>query len=106
MQTNKDYILTQIKEIIKQRAPEAKVYLYGSRSRGTSKKHSDWDLLILLNKDHISHDTEQQITSPLYDLEFNTGEIISPMIYSQQEWYNKYRQTPYFKNVMRDGTLL
>ncbi len=106
MQKEERKILNQIKEIIKNRDPEAKVYLYGSRSRGTSSNDSDWDLLILLNKEQISPETEQKITWPLYDLEFDTGEIISPMIYSQREWNNKYRLTPFYRNVMRDGILL
>jgi len=99
-------ILNQIKEIIKAKEPLAKIYLYGSRSRGTAKKDSDWDLLILLNKENISNETEKEITNPLYDLEFDTGEVISPMIYSEKEWNTKYKVTPFYKNVMREGKLL
>ena len=106
MQSEKKEILNQIKDIVKKRDPGAKIYLYGSRSRGTFKSDSDWDLLILLDKDQITPDTEQQITYPLYDLEFDTGEIISPMVYTQSEWFNKYRLTPFFKNVMHEGILI
>jgi hypothetical protein len=49
---------------------------------------------------------EQGIASPLYDLEFDIGEVISPMIYSEKEWNSKYRFTPFYKNVMREGKLL
>jgi uncharacterized protein len=75
-------ILDLIKKIVTEQDPRAKIYLYGSRSRGTAKRNSDWDLLILLNKDTISQEDEQKIAYPLYDLEFDTGEVISPMIYS------------------------
>jgi uncharacterized protein len=99
-------ILNQIKQIVTEQEPRAKIYLYGSRSRGTAKNNSDWDLLILLNKDKISQEDEQKITYPLYDLEFDTGEVISPMIYSEKEWNTKYKITPFYQNVMREGKLL
>lgn len=99
-------ILNQIKKIVAEQDPRAKMYLYGSRSRGTAKRNSDWDLLILLNKDTISQEDEQKIAYPLYDLEFDTGEVISPMIYSEKEWNTKYKITPFYQNVIREGRLL
>jgi uncharacterized protein len=106
MKTSKTKILNQIKRIVKDKEPSAKIYLYGSRSRGTAKDNSDWDLLILLNKDDISNEVEREISYPLYDLEFDTGEVISPMIYSEKEWNSKYKVTPFYQNVMREGILL
>jgi uncharacterized protein len=88
MKNSESKILSQIKKIVTENEPRAKIYLYGSRSRGIAKSNSDWDLLILLNKDKISQEDEQKITYPLYDLEFDTGEVISPMIYSKMEWKN------------------
>lgn len=101
-----DNILQRIKYIILQRYPTAKIFLYGSRARGTDKSDSDWDLLILLDKDIISSEDEQNITSPLYDLEFEIGEVISPMVYSSKEWESKYKITSFYSNVMREGRLL
>jgi len=99
-------ILSQIKRIVREQEPTAKIYLYGSRSKGTARSDSDWDLLILLNRESISYEVEHGISSPLYDLEFDTGEVISPMIYSEKEWNSKYRFTPFYKNVMLEGKLL
>jgi len=106
MKTSEIKILNRIKKIVKDKEPSAKIYLYGSRSRGTSKEYSDWDLLILLNKDSITTETEKEITDPLYDLEFDTGEVISPMVYSEKEWNSKYKVTPFYQNVMKEGRLL
>lgn len=99
-------ILDEIKRIVNEKSPSAKIYLYGSRVRGTSKTNSDWDILILLNKDKITAEIEQEITYPLYDLEFETGEIISPMVYSEKEWNTKYKIASFFQNVMGEGLLL
>ena len=99
-------ILKAIKSLVEERDSSAKIYLYGSRAKGNAKKDSDWDLLILLNIDQITSEIENAITYPLYDLEFETGEIISPMIYSQKEWNTKYSITPFYKNVMKEGYLI
>jgi predicted nucleotidyltransferase len=99
-------IIAQIKRIVYTKFPSAKVYLYGSRIKGTANKDSDWDLLILLKEKNISAEIEDKITSPLYDLEFETGEIISPMVYSEDDWNNLYNITPFYKNVMKEGQLL
>lgn len=103
---NSEYILSEIKRIIKEKDSEAKVYLFGSRARGTANKQSDWDLLILLKNEKITPETEEEITFPLYDLEFETGELISPMVYSEKEWNTKYKITPFYHNIMREGKLL
>ena len=99
-------LIVQIKRIIKEKAPLAKVYLYGSRVRGTERDESDWDILILLSKDEVTNEIEEEITSPLYDLELDTGEVISPMIYSEKDWNTKYSVTPFYHNVMKEGRLL
>lgn len=103
---NQQNILKRIKEIVLDREPSAKVYLYGSRARGTMNRDSDWDLLILLNKDKITSAIEKNVTYPLYDLEFEIGEVISPIVYSETEWNTKHRVTPFYSNVMREGKLL
>jgi predicted nucleotidyltransferase len=99
------YILKEIKRIVLEQYPSAKIYLYGSRAKGSASKESDWDLLILLNKNKITTDIERSITYLLYDLEFETGELISPMIYAENEWNTKYRITPFYQNVMNEGQL-
>ncbi len=103
---NSDYILKEIKRLVTEKDSTAKIYLYGSRVRGTANKESDWDLLILLNKEKITPEIEKEITYPLYDLEFETGEVISPMVYSEREWNTKYKITPFYHTVMKEGKLL
>ena len=106
MEKSNDKILAQIKKIVRKQDPTAKIYLYGSRARGTANDNSDWDLLILLNRDNIPLELEQEITYPLYDLEFDTGKIISPIIYTKKDWNTKYKVTPFYHNVMNEGKQL
>jgi len=104
--TNRESILQKVKQIVIENEPDAKVYLYGSRARGKAKYDSDWDLLILIPKNPISPEDEKKITWPLYDFEFESGEVLSPMVYSEQDWFSKFSVTPFFKSVMKEGLLL
>lgn len=99
-------LLREIKKIIKAKEPLATIYLYGSRVRETAHRGSDWDVLVLLDKEVITPEIEEAITYPLYDLEFDTGEVISPMVYAEHEWHTKYSVTPFYRNVIREGKLL
>ena len=103
---NEIEILEGIKKIIMDKEPNAKIYLYGSRARGTAKPDSDWDILILLNRDKITDEIDKDISYSLYDLELEKDEIISPIIYTLNEWQTKYWVTPFYHNVMKEGKLL
>lgn len=99
-------ILNRIKATIHESEPSAKIYLYGSRARESASNESDWDILILIKRDKVTDQIEHKITDPLYDLEFETGEVISPMVYSEKEWDTKYSITSFYHNVMNEGKLL
>jgi predicted nucleotidyltransferase len=101
--TREENILKRIKSIILEKEPDARIILYGSRARGNPHPESDWDLLILLDKEIITFEIEKNISYSLYDLELEVGEVITPMIYSKKDWYSKYKVTPFYFNVMKEG---
>lgn len=93
-------IKKRIKEIINEIDPSAEVFLFGSRAKGKWNKESDWDVLILIDKEVIDLEEERKYTYPLYNLEFQISQIISPKVYSKQSWRTKYHTTPFYENVM------
>jgi uncharacterized protein len=99
-------ILREIKRIVLEKEPTAKIFLFGSRAKASEGKDSDWDLLILLDREKISQEIEISITYPIYDLEFDTGEIMNPLVYSEQEWNTRYSITPFYMNVMKESKRL
>lgn len=106
MNKKEEYILNQVKQIVEEKEPNAKIFFYGSRIKGTYKKDSDWDFLILLDKYKVPEAVSKNITSSLYDLEFDIGEVISPIIFTENDWNTKYKVTPFYKNVMSEGKIL
>jgi uncharacterized protein len=104
--TKKEKILQKIIKVVDENAPDSEVYLYGSQARGNNKQLSDWDLLILLNRPSISFDIETKFMNEFYDLELETGEVISPLIYSKIDWNTNYPITPLFENIKNEGVKL
>jgi len=102
---SKDEIIKRIKNKVHSIDPSAKVILYGSYARGDFNENSDIDLLILVDKKKITSEDERKLSYPLYDIEFDTGVIISPLVYSKKEWENR-RVTPFSENVNKEGIRL
>ncbi len=100
----KEKILQQIKSTVLSEEPGAALILYGSFARGDNRLSSDIDLLILLDKDKITYEDRKRISSPLYQIELESGILISPNFYSKKKWGK--RITPFFENVNREGIKL
>ena len=99
-------ILNEIKRIAKEVLPKGgQLILYGSRARNEVTEDSDWDLLILLDKPKIEHGDYDNVLYPFAALSWDVGEIISPIIYTKNEW-KKYSFTPFYKNIEEDGIVL
>ena len=99
-------LLSEIKKLVLQQDPYAEIILYGSHARGDYKSDSDMDILILVNKEKITREDEKRISYPLYDLEFATNQVISPLIRSKKIWFEKYPNTPLFINILKEGVRL
>lgn len=86
-------------------APLAHVILFGSRARGDARKDSDWDILILLDKDRITPEDMDTISYPIREFGWDIDEVLNPIMYTTQEWKAK-SFTPFYKNVMKEGVPL
>lgn len=106
MESHDNIILNQIKNVVKQTDPSAVAILYGSRATHKARADSDWDVLILLDKLTVSPQDEQIFRHNLYDLELETGEAISTLVYSANEWNTKLSVTPIYQAVKQNGIIL
>ncbi|WP_274972272.1 nucleotidyltransferase domain-containing protein [Bacteroides fluxus] len=99
-------LIDRLKYMIKSVSPDSQAILYGSEARGEAKQNSDIDILILVDKDVLSPVEEDVITAPIYDLEIETGTVISPIVMTRKAWDAAKRKTMFYYNVMKDGVLL
>jgi predicted nucleotidyltransferase len=104
--SRKEQILQMIIRVVNKTAPDSEVYLYGSQAKGNARKLSDWDLLILLNVPNVPFDFETKFMDEFYELELETGEIFSPLIYSKNDWNSNYSITPLYENIQKEGVKL
>ena len=84
-----------------------KVILYGSYARGDFNKNSDVDIMILadLSFEEIEN-YRDQISDIAYDIELNTGIILSPIIKNINLYNNRVKFIPFYKNVQKEGVVL
>lgn len=99
-------ILSRISNSVHASDPEAEVYLFGSRARGDYRPDSDWDLLVLVDSLKVTPEVEDNFRDKLYDIELETGQLISLFVYTKEFWKNSLQYSPLYENVNTEGVKL
>ena len=95
-------ILSSLQSVAKRVIPKGgQVWLYGSRARGEARPDSDWDLLILLDKEKVEYEDFGKVAYPFEMMGWNYDVGITPIIYTRKEWKER-TITPFYQNVLRD----
>lgn len=84
---------------------KSQAILFGSRARGDARDDSDWDILILLDKDRITQSDIDEISYPIRELGWEIDAMVNPIMYTMKEWNSK-SFTPFYKNVMKEGIVI
>jgi len=95
-------IFQEIQALKRQILPNEKVILFGSQARGDARPDSDWDLLVVLDKDKKEFEDEDNYSYPFSVLGWNNGIAINSVLYTKKQW-EQGKIFPFYKNVMRDG---
>lgn len=99
----KEEILQAISTKVKQIMPNgSRVILFGSQARGDAREDSDWDLLVLLDKDKLENSDHDAYSYPLFELGWTIDAQIHPMLYTIKDWL-KRKMSPFYKNVEMEG---
>lgn len=99
-------ILSQIQLLGREIIPaDGHLYLYGSRARGDFHEDSDWDLLILLNKEKEEYSDFDNYSYPFIAMGCDMGVPISAHLYTMSKW-NSMWFSPFYHNVEQDKIVL
>lgn len=99
-------ILNQIQKLGREIIPaDGHLYLYGSRARGDSRPDSDWDLLILLNKDKEEYLDFDTYSYPFISLGYDYRVSVSAHLYTMDKW-DAMSFSPFYHNVEHDKIVL
>ena len=84
-----------------------RIILYGSYARGDYNKKSDVDIMILTDLSYAEiEDYRDKISDIAYDIELDTGIILSPIIKNIDKYNSKVNFVPFYKNVQKEGVVL
>ena len=99
----RDELITQIRQAVHEIEPGSEIILYGSRSRGDALSDSDWDFLILVDGS-TSDERTDRIRHRLYEIEWESGEVISTIVRNREEWDSDLYQTmPFHQRIQKEG---
>ena len=102
----REELLTRVKQVVHAVEPEADIILYGSRARGEAQTTSDWDFLILLDGS-VDDARTDRVRHRLYELEWDSGEVLSAIVRSHEVWDSPlYQVTPFAQNVQAQGVVV
>ncbi|MCQ2606089.1 MAG: nucleotidyltransferase domain-containing protein [Bacteroidales bacterium] len=97
---------TRISSLAKQLvSQDVHIYLFGSRARGDNRSDSDWDLLILFNKQKIEESDYEKYFDSFTELSWKINQQINPQLYTMNDW-KKMSFTPFYANVEQDKILI
>lgn len=103
---HRQIIINAISKKAKEITPKgSEVILYGSQARGDARPDSDWDVLILLDKDKVTSEDVDDYTYPLREMGWDYNECINALLFTKKEWQQN-TASPFFENVARDGIRL
>lgn len=99
-------LIEQIRHAVHEVEPGAEIILYGSRSRGDALTESDWDLLVLVDGP-LDDERIDRVRHRLYEIEWETGEVISSIVRDREEWNSApYQAMPFHQRVEQEGRRL
>ena len=99
-------VIDNIRKIAQRVLPKGStLYLYGSRARGDNRIDSDWDLLILLDKERIEQWDRDNIAFPFVEMGWDINADIRPHTYTKEQWFDG-AHTMFYYNVEADKKVL
>ena len=94
-------VINEIKKIVKEKYPDFKgVYFYGSRVKGNHRIDSDYDIVLVFDRE-IEWRFEKEVIYLIYDFMLKYDIVIDCTIYSEIDILDP--ATPFRENVKKQG---
>lgn len=93
---------TRVEELVRKECP-LQIILFGSAARGSATRHSDVDLLVVMNTPDNIHDRPKRIWACFSDWE----EDLDVIVYTPEEWaVKRSRPNAFIKKILSEGIVL
>lgn len=90
--------LATIKSTILSKIPDARIVLHGNRAAGNNSTESDWDLLILVDREYPKT-TKWELQDALFTITLQSGSRANIMLVQKVEWYDSKDYELLRKNI-------
>jgi uncharacterized protein len=95
-------IISRLKKVLRKVAPKAEAVFYSVDSEDPNAANIIY-LLILLDQENITPEEEDNITTPIYDIEIDNEVIISIIVMTHKKWEAAKKMTMFYYNIMNKG---
>lgn len=99
-------IAEKVKNIVIRYDINAVVILFGSRARGDAAEESDWDFLVLTNKQDIEKLAATLRREIRLEVESQFNIAISLMVKNRRVWEEDYAVTNIYESIAEEGIVL
>ena len=95
-------IFNEIQALKRQILPNERVILFGSQARGDAREDSDWDLLVLLDKEKREFIKDFDMYAyPFKEIGLKYNILVNTKIFTLKDW-DRQKPSIFYKNVERD----
>jgi uncharacterized protein len=95
-------IFKQFAESVRQHFPDARIWAFGSRVKGTATQESDLDVCVVLST--LSRATDHEIMDVAWHIGFDHEVVISTVTYSTEEFeHGPCSQSSLVHNILTQG---
>lgn len=101
MDRKKDKIVNSFVRVVRKEYPSSKICLFGSRAKGTAKKNSDYDFIVI-SKDFKRIDFPKRCSN-LYFLKRNIPAPMDILCYTPEEFELKKSQIGIIQEALKEG---
>ena len=97
-------ILDEFASMVRERFPDARIWAFGSRTRGVATEESDLDVCVVV--DRMDDSVDRAIMDIAWEVGFKHDIIISTVTYSQQEFETgPCSESTLVQNVLNAGVV-
>lgn len=98
--TKHQHLIQAIADKAKAIVPKgSEIILFGSQARGDAREDSDWDILVLLDKEQVLPTDIDEVAYPLRELGWDFGKTVNTILYTKEEW-NRDMASPFEADVL------
>ena len=99
-------VAEKIKQLVSASDRHASVILFGSRARGDASEESDWDFLVLTDRDDAASLADTLRIKIRKEVEVPLNIAVSLIVKNRQVWEDDYAVTNIYESIAAEGLAL